>query len=297
MKTIAVLGAGGFLGRSLCERLSTTKNTLIFASFRKSSCCNIPIEHVDLTQENALSRWLGNRKIDALFYLSSLMPYQYPGRDWDLLRGNLAMHQNVFDCWAKHKFHLIYASGTTVYAPSAKPLNESSMAMPQSFYTVSKLWGENLFWLGSQSQKLPLSIMRISAPYGHKERNLTVVNTFFNKAIHNLDLELLGSGRRQQDFIYVKDAVEGMFSAFRKRKYGIFNVAGGKTITMKQLAREVIRATNSTSKIVFNGKPDPQEMNKIKIDIQKSSRELGFKPKFSLAEGLKDMVRVYQRGA
>ncbi len=297
MKTIAVLGAGGFLGRSLCERLSASKNTLVLGSFTQSSYRNIPIDPVDLTQKDALSRWLGDKKIDALFYLSSLMPYQFPGRDWDLLRGNLQMHQNVFDCWAKHKFHLIYASGTTVYAPSAKPWNETSAAMPQSFYTVSKLWGENLFWLGYQNHKLPLSIMRISAPYGHKTRNLTVVNVFFNKAIQNLDLELLGSGRRQQDFIYVKDAAEGMIAAYRKRKFGIFNIAGGKTVTMKQLAQAVIRATGSRSKIVLNGKPDPQEKIKVKVDVRKARQELGFDPKFSLADGLKDMVRVYQRGA
>lgn len=290
MKTAAVLGASGFLGLELCDLLRSHKLKLLLSSRNGGTFENTPIAKVDLTKSGALSQWAGNPKIDVIFYLSSVMPNEFTGREFEAVEQNLKMHEEVCRLWTKHRCHLVYASTGAIYGTAPVPWRENGPVAPDSFYAVSKLIGEQVFQIAAHKEKLPFTALRIKAPYGFKRSNKTVVNIFMERALADQDLELLGRGQRKQDFIYTKDVARAFWLSYSKKRSGVYNVASGKAVTMMQLARAVIQAAGSKSKIIFKDQPDPQETIKVKVDINKARRELGFKPKYSLAQGLKDMA-------
>ncbi len=296
MKTAAVLGASGFLGRSLCEELRTRKVRLFLSSKHGGRVDGQAVDKVDLTRRNALGGWLAGKKIDALFYLSSVMPQEFTDNQFGALAENMAIHENVSRAWCESRCHLIYASSGAVYGSAPAPWRESGRVAPDSFYGLSKLLGEQVFTLAAREHGLPLTALRIKAPYGFKLQNKTVVNIFIERALANTDLELLGRGQRKQDFIYTKDVALAFWQAFSKKKAGIYNISSGTVTTMKQLAQAAVRVTGSRSKIIFNGKTDPQEKLKVKMDIAKAKRELGFRPRYTLERGLREMAALYQRG-
>jgi nucleoside-diphosphate-sugar epimerase len=255
----------------------------------------ISIDSVDITINQSLIDWLSDKKIDTLIYLSSIIPQSFVNTDWSIFDQNIKMHKSILDAWIKNKFHLIYASTSSVYSRITPiPWSEMTVIMPYNYYSISKYVGEMLFYKEYQNHELPLTILRLNAPYGIGNRMKTVINIFIERSLNDEDLVLYGSGRREQDFIYVKDVAQAFWQAYTKQKSGIYNIASGKTITMNELAHLIIELTHSKSEITYSGTEDPQEGTKVSIDVSKSQNELNFSPKYSLREGLMNCIREYK---
>ena len=291
---VAVIGATGFIGK-VTTSLFLKEGVDIEACSKNGGTINgFSVDYVNISKEGALSKWLNDKDIDAMIYLSSMIPKSFAEADWDLFYYNFMMHKQVLDYWKRHKLHLIYASSCSVYGPQSPiPWKEENVTFPDNYYSTSKLVGEILFYQEYQ-KGLPLTILRINAPYGVDTRRKTVINIFLERALEGKNLVLFGSGNRQQDFIYVLDVARAFWISYLKKKYGIYNIASGKTTTMKELANIIIKLTKSSSKTIYSGEPDPQEGFKVEIDVTKARNELGFLPKYSLEDGLKECILQYR---
>lgn len=292
---VAVVGATGFIGRAMLSS-DMSKNESIFACSKNGGHVGkVPVDRIDLTRYNEFSNWLNQRKIDSLMYLSSVIPNSFIDSTWELVDQNLIMHRNILRAWQERSFHLIYASGCSVYGKTSPlPWKENNLTMPDHLYPISKLFGEILFHKDHRAD-LPLTILRISAPFGVQNRRKTVVNIFIEKAIDGEDIVLHGSGTREQDFIYIRDVARSFWLTHRRKKSGIYNIAGGETVTMLELAEKIVNLTESDSRIVYSGQEDSQEGLKVSIDISMAQGHLNFKPKYSLVDGLAECIQDYQR--
>jgi UDP-glucose 4-epimerase len=288
---VAILGATGLIGKAVTS-LFLKEGIDIGACSKNGGIINgFSVDHVDISKEGALSQWLKNKDIDAIIYLSAKIPKSFPEANWDLFCYNLMMHKQVLDYWKRYKCHLIYASSCSVYGShNPIPWKEENATFPDNYYSISKLVGEVLFYQEYQ-KGLPLTILRINAPYGGGTRRKTVINIFLESALQGKNLILFGSGNRQQNFIFVLDVARAFWISHLKKKYGIYNIASGKTVTMNELANIIINLTKSSSKIIYSGESDPQEGFQVEIDISKARNELGFLPKYSLEVGLKECIR------
>ncbi len=297
MKNIAILGATGFIGQAVSRFfLDTRKANLFLASYKGGKFNRQIISSLDLTKDRSLFYWLGEKKIDCIIYLSSMIPDSFSEANSKSYSLNDQMHQQVLKYWKLKRCHLIYASSCSVYGKGTGiPTKENSAPLPGNRYAVSKINGEDLF-LKEYSQDLcPLTILRINAPYGYKALRKTVVNIFMENALRGESLRLMGTGRRRQDFIYVDDVALAFWLAFSKKKYGIYNIASGRTVTMRQLAKEIIKTVHSSSEILFTGQPDPQEGYQVKINTWRAKKELNFKPQYNLKKGLRRLADLYRR--
>ena len=291
---VAILGATGFIGKVATSLFLGEGIEMEACSKNGGTINSFSVDQVDISKEGALSQWLKNKDINAIIYLSSKIPKSFTEAGWDLFYYNLMIHKQVLDYWKKHKCHLIYASSCSVYGSrSSIPWKEENATFPDNYYSISKLVGEILFYREYQ-KGLPLSILRINAPYGVDTRRKTVINIFLESALKDEDIILFGNGNRQQDFIYALDVAIAFWISYLKKKYGIYNIASGKTVTMKELANIIINLTKSPSKIIYSGEPDLQEGFQVDIDISKARNELGFLPEYSLEDGLKDCILRYR---
>ena len=292
---VAILGATGFIGKAVTS-LFLKEGIDIEACSKNGGIINgFSVDQVNISKEGALSQWLKNNDVDAIIYLSSKIPKFFLEADWNLFYYNLMLHKQVLDYWKTHNCHLIYASGCFVYGShSPIPGEEENATFPDNYYSISKLVGEILLYQEYQ-KGLPLTILRINALYGVDTRRKAVINTFLESALKGKNLILFGSGNRQQDFIYVLDVARAFWISYLKKKYGLYNIASGKTVTMEELANLIINLTKSSSKIIYSGEPDTQEGFQVDIDISKARNELGFLPKYSLEDGLKRCILKYRK--
>lgn len=293
---IIILGATGFIGKAITLLLLSKGVNVELYSKKGGNVNGYPVRALDISKRGRLWQQLKDKKVSAVIYLSSKIPKYFQEADWNLFSYNLKMHKQVFECWQRLNCHLIYASSCSVYGhPSFLPWREENSVSPDNFYSTSKLMGEVLFCQKAQKRNLALTILRINGPYGVKMRNKTVINIFIEQALKNRDITLLGSGKREQDFIYILDVAEAFWLACKNKKCGIYNIAAGKTITMKRLAKLIIKLTNSSTKIVYSGSLDLQEDLKVAIDISKAQKKLNFSPAYSLEDGLNESIQQYKQ--
>ena len=293
---VAIVGATGFIGSEITSHFKKKGIPLHLCSKNGGIIQGINVDSIDLTNGRSVIDWLSGKNIGALIYLSSIIPKSFENTDWDLFDENVKMHKSVFNAWKEKKFHLIYASSCSVYSRiTPHPWSEMTVVIPDNFYSISKFVGELLFYKELQMNELPLTILRINAPYGANNRIKTVVNIFLERSVNDEDLLLYGNGTRKQDFIYVKDVARAFWQAYQEKRPGIYNIASGTTVTMKELAELIITLTHSKSRILYSGKEDPHENVKVSIDVSKAQKELGFTPEFSLADGLLDCIHEYQK--
>jgi nucleoside-diphosphate-sugar epimerase len=291
---IAILGANGLIGGAVTALFVEKGADVVCCAKEGGPVGDEEVALLDLTKTEALSRWLGKKKISAVVYLASAVPSSFENLSADLFVTNLMMHREVLSYWEKTGCHLIFASSCSVYGSKGPvPWREENAPKPENFYSISKLAGEFLF--DARRSELPLTILRINAPYGFPVGRKTVVNIFMERALDGADLTLHGTGKRVQDLLHVRDVALAFWLAHSKKKCGTYNIASGETVTMRRLAEMILDCTHSSSKIIKSGKPDPQEGVKVAVDVSRARKELGFKPRYDLAKGLKALAKEYAK--
>jgi UDP-glucose 4-epimerase len=186
----------------------------------------------------------------------------------------------------------IFISGTAIVDKTKGIVNEDAPYYPLNSYYSSKILSEILCSQYAIEKKMNINIFRISGPYGSLKNSAAVIPKFIDLARNSNDITLWGTGTREQVFTFVDDIAYACDLALKNNVSGIFNVVGSSSISMKDLASEVLKLfPDSKSKIVFTGDVDPQEGRSVAISYEKAKKELGYFPQFSISDGLKEMIK------
>ena len=106
-------------------------------------------------------------------------------------------------------------------------------------------------------------------------------------------LTVWGTGKPTREFLYVEDCAEAILLATEKyNKSEPVNIGAGFEISIKDLVELIAKLTNFKGKIVWDiTKPDGQPRRYV--DTTKAEKELGFKAKTNLEEGLRKTIEWY----
>ena len=154
-------------------------------------------------------------------------------------------------------------------------------------YGASKLACEAFCSAFSGSYGLQTISLRFANAYGplsnHKE---SVVAKFFRKALKNEPITIYGDGNQTRDFIYVDDICHAILLAIEHDSAtGIFQIGTGTETKIIDLAKQIIKTTNSDSDIVF-APPRKGEIIRNYSCIDKAKDVLEFEPEIDLDTGL-----------
>jgi UDP-glucose 4-epimerase len=114
-----------------------------------------------------------------------------------------------------------------------------------------------------------------------------VVPIFLEKAKAGKDLFIYGDGLQSRDFVHIKDVVRANVAALEHGDGQVYNVAMGKSITILELAENIINLTGSSSKLVY-ASPRSGDVRDSRADVSKISG--WWKAEIGLQEGLKNLI-------
>jgi len=195
----------------------------------------------------------------------------------------------------------VYASSSSVYGDTETlPKKENMLTQPISPYAVSKLAGENYCKAFARVYGLVTVSLRYFNVYGPRQKYgpySGVIPTFVKAVMNDKDPIIFGDGLQTRDFTYVSDVVEANCLSLTKttRLGEVFNIAAGKEVAINDLAHKII--------VIFGKsylKPDHVEKRKGDVsrsyaDIAKASEQLGYRPKYDLEEGLRNVVQWFSQ--
>jgi UDP-glucose 4-epimerase len=207
--------------------------------------------------------------------------------------GTLGILKSALDSSVKK---IINASSSSVYGKvHYLPFNEDHPKEPVSPYGVSKLAAEHYCRVFEEIYGLKTVSLRYFTVYGPRMRPDLAIHIFMKKALNNEPIVIFGNGTKSRDFTYIDDIVQANARAMT-RGFGAYNIGGGHTISIQQLAEKIIAQISSKSEILYknavNGDAEHTSAN-----TKKAEEELGWTPQITLDEGLelyKKWIQHYQ---
>ncbi len=170
--------------------------------------------------------------------------------------------------------------------------DEESKIHPTSIYGITKQMQEQMFMMMGKSLGIPAVAFRYQNVYGAGQslsNPYTGILSIFSTQIKNgNDINIFEDGLESRDFIYVDDVVDATILGLENNEANghIFNVGLGKSIDVLTVAKTLIKAYNSTSKITLSGNFRTGDIRHNYADLTKVREKLGFEPKITFEEGI-----------
>jgi UDP-glucose 4-epimerase len=288
---VLVTGANGLLGQEVCNVLHENNMNVIGLSRRKitTTVSWHSISNIDLAT-HVVTDILKEHKIDIIVHCAAQIPTAQVSMEECVLMNDLIdknLLQSILDYNKNCK--LIFISSCSVYgAVFEKTISEDSILNPANIYSEQKLFSEKLF----VENLSYTSVFRINAPYSKYATHRNVLRIFLDKALHGEPVILNGEGGRRQDFIHASDVGRAIVKLIELEKWNnLYNVACGSSISMKELAKLILKISNrSSDDILLSGEPDAQENQTAHFDISKAKNELLWQPSITLEQGLTEWM-------
>jgi len=293
-RKILVTGGTGFLGKRFLESIENSADSFLVITRRTNlpSTNNIQYLQADLNQIESLEHIAAKiQDCEVLIDLAAMIPSKENKDSFNAyLDANFNSHVALLkQCGPKLK-KVIYASTIDVYGPmDSMPHKETQLTLPSNAYGTTKLFLEHYYRVFCKDNDINLVTLRFSQIYGPNEPRMTkVIPIFVNKVLNDDTLKINGSGEDLRRYLYIDDAVDSIKLALSTNKNGAYNVAGEDVSSMNQLVTFLgeVSAKQLSVEKVSGGPPKDYYM-----DISKIKEDLGFLPKFTLKQGLEQILK------
>jgi len=306
-KRILVTGGAGFIGSCLVKKLVALGSDVIVAdnlsrgrkeNLRPVQNC-IQFKKVDLTKmENCLAV---TRDVDYVFHLAaSVGGIQYITKEnVGGLTPSILMNTNILEAARINDVErFLFTSSACVYRDRGQGLNrfkeeDAIPANPLTTYGWAKILGEIQCKSYHLDYGIKCSVPRIFNAYGENEnldpRWSHVIPSLIRKAIlfPKERFTVFGDGMQERAFLYVEDCVDGLLLNMEK---GVdadpINLGSNELISIGKLAEKIVSISGKEIEIEYD-LSGPRGTNRYCADTTKMEQVLGWRPKWSLDEGLK----------
>ncbi|MFH0955538.1 MAG: NAD(P)-dependent oxidoreductase [Candidatus Micrarchaeota archaeon] len=298
-KKVLVTGATGFLGAWLCKELASQKANVIGVSrrpdFRLLKLHNISKQikffSADIANPKEVQKLFEKTKPDFCFHLAGFsFPKKADETPLEAVSANVLGTSCVALQCARQNVRFVLASSVRVY-PNRGLLDENSRLGESETYAFSKIKAEEVVRFLAKKKRLKAVIVRLATVYGPVR--FPAFEHFVN---NNIVCFLKGKTARNKkgyvrDFLFVKDAIDGVLAAGKNcgRFSGeTFNISFGKSFLGSDLAVQIKKMIKQKP-VTFNPAAS------LRIKNNRALEKLGWKPSFSLKEGLAETIKWYQK--
>jgi NAD dependent epimerase/dehydratase len=304
---VLITGADGFIGSHLTEMLAKSDARVKALSYYNSfnywgwlediDCLNdIEVLTGDVRDPHYCKRII--QDVDIIFHLAALIaiPYSYVSPDNYVdtnVRGTLNICQAALEKGCKR---VIHTSTSEVYGTAQYvPIDEKHPLQPQSPYSASKIGADAIAKSFFNAFELPLTIARPFNTYGPRQSARAVIPTIITQIASGKKQIRIGDLTPTRDLTYVEDICRGFIAVAECEKAigETVNIGSNYEISIGELFNLIKEIMESDVKAVSEKarfRPEKSEVYRLWCDNTKINELTGFKPKFSIREGLKRTI-------
>lgn len=316
MKTYLITGGAGFIGTNLTKELLDQGNRVIvldnFNSYYDNSIKknnikpflnnpNYILYKGDIRNLFDIKEVLDNYTVDVIVHLAALVgvrpslnnPYEYNHTNID---GTIVLLDEA-------KIHninnIIIASSSSVYGNNPIPFNEdmetNNMISP---YAKTKRECEKIAHEYHDKYDMNIMCLRFFSVYGPHQRPDEAIHKFVDLMYNYEDIPLFGDGNSTRDYTYVGDIVDGIIKSSEyifnnNHVYHVLNLGTGNQTSLNDLIlllSDELKINPAITRL-------PKQLGDVDhtcADITKAYKIIGYKPKYTINEGIKEFIKSYK---
>lgn len=178
--------------------------------------------------------------------------------------------------------------------------DEESKIHPSSIYGITKQVQEEMVHCVCKAIGIPSVSFRYQNVYGPgqslKNPYTGILSIFSNSLRQNNQINIFEDGKESRDFVYIDDVVDATILAMEKDEsaYQVFNIGTGVSVDVQTVAHLLKDFYNSSSKITITGNYRKGDIRHNFADIEKAKKILGYIPKITFENGLKNFCEWVQ---
>jgi len=198
---------------------------------------------------------------------------------------------------------IVFASTRQIYGkPIYLPVDENHPIQPIDVNGINKFAGESYHILYHNVYGINSTVLRLTNTFGQKMRikdsKQTFLGIWLRNVLENKPICIYGDGSQLRDLNYIDDVVNAllMVAIYSKSNGKVYNLGSEEVISLNDLAEKLIQTNGSG---LIEKKQFPKKLKKIDIgnyysNFDKITKEINWKPKFSINEGLLNTLNYYR---
>lgn len=307
---ILILGASSFAGSSFFDFLFRKNKFILLGTYNSKKNLNKLIFKKNLKKINLIKLDLSREKNSLIAIVKKFKPtYIFDfasicmvNESWDAPNNYLKINVNSKINFLKNlnKFNFlkkfIYVSTPEVFGSVNKPVRENSQTFnPSTPYAISKLAIEKYLIAYNEESGNKIIISRFSNFYGRGQLEHRLIPKVINCINKNKKFPLHGDGLTKRNFIFDDDFNEGFLKIMLKGKGGrTYHFSSNSYVTIKKIIQIICKYKNSDfNKVVYEAKERKGKDKFYFLDCKKTAKELKWKAKTNLSNGLLKTINYY----
>lgn len=308
---VLVTGADGFIGSHLTELLLKEGYKVRALSYYNSfnywgwleeiTHPNLEIISGDVRDPHFCKEI--TKDMDQVFHLAALIaiPYSYVAPD-SYIDTNIKGTLNICQAAKENEVKRVLVTSTSEVYGTAQyvPIDEKHPKQPQSPYSASKIGADNIALSFYNSFKTPVTIVRPFNTYGPRQSARAIIPTIISQIAAGKKEIKLGDLSPTRDFNYVKDTCRGFLQISRSEKTigKEINIASNSEISMKNTMQLIAKLMNADVTFIEDNqriRPKNSEVYRLFGDNTLIKELTGYKPSYSITEGLQETIDWFTR--
>lgn len=279
---ILITGHNGFIGRYLTQKLNSENYELVLC---------------DLSNGVNIKNWdqiSSIRNVDVVIHLANLSYVPASFADPKLFyETNYLTTLNMLELCRLNNARMIYFSSYMYGEPEYQPIDENHPRKAYNPYSQTKLICESLCEGYNRDFKVPVTIFRPFNIYGKGQNPDFLIPTIVAQA--KTGKITIKDDRPKRDYIHVTDIINAILSAIesknRSTELQIYNLGSGKSYSVKEVIDTVCSFYNHKIDYNCTNEIRQNEVMDTIADISKIKKELGWEPKMTLEEGIRQLIK------
>jgi UDP-glucuronate 4-epimerase len=327
-----VTGAAGFIGFHLCKVLLDQGHSVvgldnlnpyysvqlkkdrldILNKYQAFTCSQISLE-----DRGQLEQLFGEHTFVYVINLAAQAGVRYSlTHPHSYVDSNIVGFVNLLECCRHgHIEHLVFASSSSVYGLNTQlPFGvHDNVDHPISLYAASKKSNELMAHCYSYLYELPCTGLRFFTVYGPWGRPDMALFLFTRNILEEQPIEVYNHGKMRRDFTYIDDIVEGICRVIPRipkanrqwdgscpdpatspGPYKVYNIGNNTSVELEYFIQTIESCLGK--KAIKNYLPlQPGDVPNTFANIDDLIKDVGFRPKTSIEEGIEHFIRWFRR--
>lgn len=300
---VVVTGGAGFIGSTLVKRIEReweNAEVTVIDDFRSGHFKNLEGFRGEVIAQNLakikLKDFFEPKSVDAIFHLASITDTREQDQrkmTWD----NVESFRRLLEFAREKEIPITYASSAATYGIDARVNSETDERKPANVYGFSKVQLENLAakYLSEPGlQGWKIAGVRYFNVYGpgeaHKGPMASMIYQLYLQMKAGKKPRVFKHGEQKRDFVHVDDVVNCTLLAMNSGKSGVFNAGSGEARSFNDVISILNHEMQTNLKPEYIDNPFAFFQPFTQADLTRSTRELGYKPKYNLEAGIKQYV-------